>query len=169
MSMKLPHGAMLIVTWLFLSATFSGCENSTKPSSNKAKVTVNQSSAAMMEEDQPEENGTCSECNGAGTVQGCNVCRNEGWQRCNRCSGSGDDGKGTIGCEKCYSEGKIPCNNCQGAGSNYVGKCIRCNGGGKTTFKECNNCESGTATPKVQVLGVCILCEGRGRVEIPAS
>ena len=116
-----------------------------------------------------DENGTCTDCKGSGTFQGCNVCRNQGSQKCNRCSGSGDDGRGTPGCETCLSEGKISCSSCQSAGANYVGKCIRCNGGGKTTFKECDNCESGKSSPKIQILGMCVLCEGNGRVEIPAS
>jgi ABC-type molybdenum transport system ATPase subunit/photorepair protein PhrA len=46
---------------------------------------------------------------------------------------------------------------------------LRCNGSGKTTFIDCNNCDNGKSSPKVQVLGVCVLCEGKGRVEIPAS
>lgn len=167
--MKLFHRGMLCCALLSISAIFCSCENPSNSTQNKKTIAVNSTSQEMMETEQPDENGTCSDCKGSGTFQGCSICRNQGWQRCNRCSGSGDDGKGNPGCEICLSEGTISCSSCQGAGANYVGKCIRCNGGGKTTFKECNNCESGKSSPKIQILGVCILCEGKGRVEMPAS
>lgn len=167
--MKPFHRAMLCCALLSITAIFSSCENSPTPSQDQKTIAVNAPSQKMMESDQPDENGTCTDCKGSGTFQGCNVCRNQGSQKCNRCSGSGDDGRGTPGCETCLSEGKISCSSCQSAGANYVGKCIRCNGGGKTTFKECDNCESGKSSPKIQILGLCVLCEGKGRVEIPAS
>lgn len=166
--MKLFHRAMLCCALLSIAAIFSRCDNSPNSSQSQKNIAVNSPSQKMMETEQPDENGTCSDCKGSGSFQGCSICRNQGWQRCNRCSGSGDDGKGNPGCEICLSEGTISCSSCQGAGANYVGKCNRCNGGGKTTFKECNNCDSGKSSPKIQILGMCILCEGKGRVEIPA-
>jgi hypothetical protein len=166
--MKFHHGAMLCA-WLSTASLFFACDQPSAKSHQNVTASVAASSSEMMETEQPEENGTCSACNGSGTNKGCSTCRNQGWQRCDRCNGSRDDGYDNPGCEKCYSEGKIACDACQGAGAEYVGKCLRCNGSGKTTFIDCNNCDNGKSSPKVQVLGVCVLCEGKGRVEIPAS
>jgi hypothetical protein len=174
--MKQKNYLPLLLIMVALTFFISACDDSNSVMNEQSSSSVSAADKVAeseittpMEADNPDENGTCSDCKGAGTKSGCNVCRNQGWERCGRCSGSGDDGKGNPGCEICFSEGRVSCKSCEGAGINYIGKCIRCNGSGKTTFIDCNNCNNGKSDPKVKILGVCILCEGKGRVEIPAS